>query len=160
MCTQRQRAHCSADRAAMRHHTPWSIIMEGPHFRMLSLDVMKAIGRLQALARSSPKDKQLLVETLKERGDIIGITRNSTNDGQDSARWILYGHHSSAMVVCAVHPLFARAVRLHLILMDHILCKYHWILPKTASVIIVPFSGPDCWRRSLPRWLPPTGSPV
>jgi hypothetical protein len=29
-----------------------------------------------------------------------------------------------ALDACAVHPLFARVVRLHLILMDHILCKF------------------------------------
>ena len=42
------------------------IIMEGPHLRTLSPDVMKAIvPRLQVLARSSAKDKRVLVETLK-----------------------------------------------------------------------------------------------
>jgi len=49
---------------------------------MLSLDIMKAIApRLQVLARSLPDDKRLLVETLKERGDIIGVTGDGTNDG-------------------------------------------------------------------------------
>jgi P-type Ca2+ transporter type 2C len=56
--------------------------MEGPHFRMLSPEIMKAIApRLQVLARSSPDDKRLLVETLKDRGDIIGVTGDGTNDG-------------------------------------------------------------------------------
>jgi Ca2+-transporting ATPase len=56
--------------------------MEGPHFRMLSPDVMKAIApRLQVLARSSPEDKRILVETLKDRGDIIGVTGDGPNDG-------------------------------------------------------------------------------
>ena len=56
--------------------------MEGPHFRVLSPDVMKAIApRLQVLARSSPEDKRLLVATLKEYGDIIGITGDGTNNG-------------------------------------------------------------------------------
>jgi len=49
---------------------------------MLSPDIMKAIApRLQVLARSSPDDKRMLVETLKERGDIIGVTGDGTNDG-------------------------------------------------------------------------------
>src|SRR6266436_3451934 len=34
-----------------------------------------------ALARSSPEDKRMLVETLKEHGDIIGVTGDGTNDG-------------------------------------------------------------------------------
>jgi calcium-translocating P-type ATPase len=63
-------------------YTPGGVIMEGPHFRMLSPNIMKAIApRLQVLARSSPEDKRLLVETLKERGDIIGVTGDGTNDG-------------------------------------------------------------------------------
>ena len=46
------------------------------------LDVMKAIApRLQVLSRSSPGDKRMLVETLKDRGDIIGVTGDLTNDG-------------------------------------------------------------------------------
>lgn len=56
--------------------------MEGPHFRSLSPEIMKAIApRLQVLARSSPDDKRLLVETLKERNDIVGVTGDGTNDG-------------------------------------------------------------------------------
>ncbi len=63
-------------------YTPGGVIMEGPHFRMLSPNIMKAIApRLQVLARSSPEDKRLLVETLKEHGDIIGVTGDGTNDG-------------------------------------------------------------------------------
>jgi Ca2+-transporting ATPase len=63
-------------------YTTGGIIMEGPHFRSLPQDIMKAIApRLQVLARSSPEDKRLLVETLKERNDIVGVTGDGTNDG-------------------------------------------------------------------------------
>ena len=63
-------------------YTAGGIIMEGPHFRTLSPDVMKAIvPRLQVLARSSPDDKRMLVETLKDLGDIVGVTGGGTNDG-------------------------------------------------------------------------------
>jgi Ca2+-transporting ATPase len=63
-------------------YTAGGIIMEGPHFRMLPPDVMKSIApRLQVLARSSPEDKRILVEMLKDRGDIIGVTGDGTNDG-------------------------------------------------------------------------------
>jgi len=63
-------------------YTAGGVIMEGPHFRMLSPDIMRAIApRLQVLARSSPDDKRMLVEVLKERGDIIGVTGDGTNDG-------------------------------------------------------------------------------
>ena len=63
-------------------YTTGGIIMEGPHFRTLTPDTMKAIApRLQVLARSSPEDKRLLVETLKQHDDIVGVTGDGTNDG-------------------------------------------------------------------------------
>ena len=63
-------------------YTAGGIIMEGPHFRMLPPDVMKSIApRLQVLARSSPDDKRILVEMLKDRGEIVGVTGDGTNDG-------------------------------------------------------------------------------
>jgi Ca2+-transporting ATPase len=63
-------------------YTAGGIIMEGPHFRTLPPDVMKAIApRLQVLARSSPDDKRMLVETLKDLGDVVGVTGGGTNDG-------------------------------------------------------------------------------
>jgi Ca2+-transporting ATPase len=63
-------------------YTSGGIIMEGPHFRTFSREIMIAIApRLQVLARSSPEDKRMLVEALKERGDVIGVTGDGTNDG-------------------------------------------------------------------------------
>jgi P-type Ca2+ transporter type 2C len=63
-------------------YTSGGVIMEGPHFRSLTPDVLKSIApRLQVLARSSPEDKRLLVDALKERGDIVCVTGDGTNDG-------------------------------------------------------------------------------
>ncbi|KAH9024004.1 calcium-translocating P-type ATPase [Lactarius deliciosus] len=63
-------------------YTSGGIVMEGPHFRTLSPDDRKAIvPRLQVLARSSPEDKRILVETLKELGEVVGVTGASTDDG-------------------------------------------------------------------------------
>lgn len=39
------------------------------------------IPRLQVLARSSPTDKQLLVEMLKNSGEVVAVTGDGTNDG-------------------------------------------------------------------------------
>ncbi|KAH8978135.1 calcium-translocating P-type ATPase [Lactarius hatsudake] len=62
-------------------YTPASIVMEGPHFRTLSPNDRKAIvPRLQVLARSSPEDKRILVETLKELGEVVGVTGEGAND--------------------------------------------------------------------------------
>jgi Ca2+-transporting ATPase len=62
-------------------YTAGGIIMEGPHFRTLSPAVMKTIvPRLQVLARSSFEDKRILVEILKELGDVVGVTGRGTND--------------------------------------------------------------------------------
>ena len=35
---------------------------------------------MQVLARSSPADKFLLVHTLKELGEVVGVTGDGTND--------------------------------------------------------------------------------
>ncbi|KAG9013997.1 hypothetical protein FRB94_000194 [Tulasnella sp. JGI-2019a] len=63
-------------------YTPGGIIMEGPVFRHLSdSERMEIVPRLQVLARSSPEDKKILVETLKTLGEIVGVTGDGTNDG-------------------------------------------------------------------------------
>ncbi|KAJ8521107.1 hypothetical protein ONZ45_g2153 [Pleurotus djamor] len=63
-------------------YTPGGIIMEGPVFRTLSTaDRIEIVPRLQVLARSSPEDKKILVETLKSIGEIVGVTGDGTNDG-------------------------------------------------------------------------------
>jgi Ca2+-transporting ATPase len=55
--------------------------MEGKDFRILSSEKMKEIlPNLQILARSSPTDKHLLVNTLKEMGQIVAVTGDGTND--------------------------------------------------------------------------------
>jgi P-type Ca2+ transporter type 2C len=63
-------------------YTQGGIIMEGPFFRKLSdKDKLDVVPRLQVLARSSPDDKRVLVEKLKELGGIVGVTGDGTNDG-------------------------------------------------------------------------------
>lgn len=62
--------------------TPGGIIMEGPVFRQLTQsERLEIVPRLQVLARSSPEDKKILVETLKSIGEIVGVTGDGTNDG-------------------------------------------------------------------------------
>ena len=62
--------------------TRGGLIMEGPKFRMLSDEQLTAtIPRLQVLARSSPLDKQILVNKLKSMGEIVAVTGDGTNDG-------------------------------------------------------------------------------
>ena len=63
-------------------YTPGGIVMEGPVFRKLSrTDMLEVVPRLQVLARSSPEDKKILVETLKSLGEVVGVTGDGTNDG-------------------------------------------------------------------------------
>eukprot|EP00834_Sanchytrium_tribonematis_P003610 NODE_145_length_15762_cov_0.655238.p2 type:complete len:910 gc:universal NODE_145_length_15762_cov_0.655238:6165-3436(-) len=58
------------------------ICMEGPQFRELNdADMKKILPKLQILARSSPLDKQLLVEKLQEMGEVVAVTGDGTNDG-------------------------------------------------------------------------------
>lgn len=62
-------------------YTAGGIAMDGPTFRQLTdeqLDLV--IPRLQVLARSSPEDKQVLVQHLKRMGETIAVTGDGTND--------------------------------------------------------------------------------
>ena len=62
-------------------YTPGGIVMEGPAFRNLEdKDKDKIIPKLQVLARSSPSDKQKLVQRLKELGETVAVTGDGTND--------------------------------------------------------------------------------
>eukprot|EP00002_Diphylleia_rotans_P010140 TRINITY_DN2053_c0_g1_i10.p1 TRINITY_DN2053_c0_g1~~TRINITY_DN2053_c0_g1_i10.p1 ORF type:complete len:1125 (-),score=238.02 TRINITY_DN2053_c0_g1_i10:207-3581(-) len=57
------------------------IAMEGPEFRNLSIEELdRILPRLQVLARSSPSDKYRLVKRLRERGEVVGVTGDGTND--------------------------------------------------------------------------------
>ncbi|KAF2263301.1 calcium-translocating P-type ATPase [Lojkania enalia] len=58
------------------------IVMDGPDFRWLSDEDMNGVlPRLQALVRSSPEDKRILVTQLKALGGIVAVTGDGTNDG-------------------------------------------------------------------------------
>lgn len=55
--------------------------MEGPQFRALTLDKRAEIApQLRVLARSSPEDKRILVETLRTAGEVVAVTGDGTND--------------------------------------------------------------------------------
>jgi Ca2+-transporting ATPase len=57
------------------------VVIEGPEFRKLSLAQMDAIvPKLQVMARSSPMDKQTLVQCLKRLGETVAVTGDGTND--------------------------------------------------------------------------------
>ena len=63
-------------------YTAGGIIMEGPVFRALDPhERLQVVPRPQVLARSSPEDKKVLVETLRSIGEIVGVTGDGTNDG-------------------------------------------------------------------------------
>lgn len=56
-------------------------ILEGPAFRKLQTkERIRIISKLRVLARSSPEDKRVLVETLKKMGDVVAVTGDGTND--------------------------------------------------------------------------------
>ncbi|KAL5531003.1 hypothetical protein ACEPAG_3879 [Sanghuangporus baumii] len=62
--------------------TPGGVVMEGPVFRELDdREMLEVVPKLQVLARSSPEDKKILVEKLKELGEVVGVTGDGTNDG-------------------------------------------------------------------------------
>ncbi|GME77985.1 unnamed protein product [Ambrosiozyma monospora] len=55
--------------------------MEGPLFRELTPEQQMEIApKLHVLARSSPEDKRILVETLRKLGEVVAVTGDGTND--------------------------------------------------------------------------------
>jgi Ca2+-transporting ATPase len=57
------------------------LAMEGPDFRkMPEEELLPLLPRLQVLARSSPRDKYILVQTLKKLGEVVAVTGDGTND--------------------------------------------------------------------------------
>jgi len=55
--------------------------MEGPQFRKLTKEErIEILPNLRVLARSSPEDKRILVETLKGMGNVVAATGDGTND--------------------------------------------------------------------------------
>lgn len=55
--------------------------MEGPQFRKLSIQKRREIvPQLKVLARSSPEDKRILVDTLRKAGEVVAVTGDGTND--------------------------------------------------------------------------------
>ena len=55
--------------------------MEGPQFRKLTEEErIKILPDLRVLARSSPEDKRILVQTLKGMGNVVAATGDGTND--------------------------------------------------------------------------------
>lgn len=57
------------------------VIMEGPVFRkMRKIQMNEVIPKLQVLARSSPEDKRVLVQRLKDLGETVAVTGDGTND--------------------------------------------------------------------------------
>lgn len=58
-----------------------SSCMEGPTFRRLTHSQrLVAVPKLCVLARSSPEDKRVLVQTLQELGEVVAVTGDGTND--------------------------------------------------------------------------------
>lgn len=58
------------------------IVMEGPVFRKLSEEeFLRVLPHLAVLARSSPTDKQILVQRLKALDETVAVTGDGTNDG-------------------------------------------------------------------------------
>ena len=62
-------------------YTEGGVIMEGPVFRKLGkFQMNEVIPKLQVLARSSPEDKRILVQRLKDMGETVAVTGDGTND--------------------------------------------------------------------------------
>ena len=55
--------------------------LTGTHFSDLSADkALEAVGSLHVMSRARPGDKQRLVELLQQRGEVVAVTGDGTND--------------------------------------------------------------------------------
>ncbi|KAL3381684.1 hypothetical protein AABB24_001680, partial [Solanum stoloniferum] len=56
-------------------------VIEGPAFRNYSQEErMEIVEKIRVMARSSPFDKLLMVECLKQKGHVVAVTGDGTND--------------------------------------------------------------------------------
>ncbi|MCD7466371.1 putative calcium-transporting ATPase 13, plasma membrane-type [Datura stramonium] len=56
-------------------------VIEGPTFRNYSKEErMEIVEKIRVMARSSPFDKLLMVECLKQKGHVVAVTGDGTND--------------------------------------------------------------------------------
>lgn len=63
-------------------YTYGAMAMDGFTFRKLShKQRLQILPQLRVLARTSPEDKRLLVNALRELGEIVAVTGDGTNDG-------------------------------------------------------------------------------
>lgn len=57
------------------------VVLEGVQFRHYSLEErMEKIDKIRVMARSSPIDKLLMVQCLKQKGHVVAVTGDGTND--------------------------------------------------------------------------------
>lgn len=56
-------------------------LVEGVNFRSFSKEErMDKIEKIRVMARSSPSDKLLMIKSLKEKGEVVAVTGDGTND--------------------------------------------------------------------------------
>ncbi|XP_068649710.1 calcium-transporting ATPase 12, plasma membrane-type-like [Aristolochia californica] len=57
------------------------MVVEGKEFRNYSIEErMEKVDRICVMARSSPMDKLLMVQCLKQKGEVVAVTGDGTND--------------------------------------------------------------------------------
>ncbi|XP_010696566.1 putative calcium-transporting ATPase 13, plasma membrane-type [Beta vulgaris subsp. vulgaris] len=58
-----------------------SAVVEGPEFRNYTeLERIEKVDKIRVMARSSPFDKLLMVQCLKQKGHVVAVTGDGTND--------------------------------------------------------------------------------
>ncbi|XP_008808020.1 calcium-transporting ATPase 7, plasma membrane-type-like [Phoenix dactylifera] len=57
------------------------LVIEGEEFRNYSIEKrLEMVDRIRVMARSSPFDKLLMVQSLKQKGHVVAVTGDGTND--------------------------------------------------------------------------------
>lgn len=57
------------------------VVVEGEEFRKYSVNErLEKVDNIRVMARSSPSDKHLMVQCLKQKGEVVAVTGDGTND--------------------------------------------------------------------------------
>ncbi|KAH1089336.1 hypothetical protein J1N35_016593 [Gossypium stocksii] len=65
------------------------VVVEGEEFRNYTpQERMEKVEKIPVMARSTPSDKPLMVQCLKQKGQVVAVTGDCTNDAQSSRKQI------------------------------------------------------------------------